>query len=88
MEAKTNPKMTVKSLSTQFSMFIEENKNLKEFVKSLENKLEDSEKRIKVLEDKLNPGEEPYKAVEQGVSDESKFYYKTCGESFKIKIKI
>ena len=43
MEAKS--KVTVKSLSTKFSKFSEENKNLKEWVKYLEKKLEKSEEK-------------------------------------------
>jgi hypothetical protein len=83
MEAKS--KVTVKSLSTKFSKFSEENKNLKEWVKSLEKKIENSEKRIKVLEEKCNQAEEPYKAVAKDVSPKTKFNYKTCEESFEVK---
>ena len=63
MAAKTNPKVTVKSLSLEFSKFREENSNLKQCVKSLEKKLEDSEQRLKVVEEKLSLSKEPLKTV-------------------------
>lgn len=56
MEAKRNPKVSLKSLHQEFNIFKDgliEMKNLKERVEYLEKRLDDSETKVKDLEEKL-----------------------------------
>ena len=76
MAAKTNPKVTVKSLSSEFSKFRDDYSNLKQYVKSLEKKLEDSEQRLKVVEEKLSHAKEHLKTV---------LICNSCDQSFDSK---
>jgi hypothetical protein len=71
MAAKTNPKVTVKSLSLEFIKFREENSILKLCVKSLEQKLVDSEERLKAVEEKLSLAKEPLKTVQSNLCEQS-----------------
>ena len=77
MEVKTNGRMTIKIFSEHFD---KEMKNLKVTIKSLENRLNDSDYKVKTLEAKLAKTEEV-----PNNSDENQNKCKICQQIFESR---
>ena len=86
MEAKKNSRMTIKSVKEELKKEIDD---MKEWVKTLENRLNISETKVKHLEDKLskkNNGSENHNEIDSRVEIKCKICDKMCTSKKNLKL--